>query len=84
MSDNPGSDGAGRSGTTGRGGNRGRFSGRGRDAPRPPPQVRRFTGKEDGLGDEYVYEHTDGREASDQYAVTTEELTRYTSTKYKT
>jgi hypothetical protein len=43
----------------------------------------KFTGKEEGLGDGFVYQHTDGREASDQYASTTEEIIRYVATKYK-
>jgi hypothetical protein len=31
----------------------------------------KFVGKEDGLGDEYVYQLTTGNKASDQYAKTT-------------
>jgi hypothetical protein len=47
------------------------------------PQPKKFTGKEEGLGDEYVYQHTEGRDATDQYSRTTEEIIRHTSTKYK-
>jgi hypothetical protein len=52
---------------------------------RPPeqPAAPKFIGKEDGLGNEYVYQLTTGNEASDQYAKTTEEIIRYLSTKYK-
>jgi hypothetical protein len=39
-------------------------------------------GKKKSLGDEFVYQHTDGRDASDQYSTTTEEIIRYSSTKY--
>jgi hypothetical protein len=68
-----------------RSGNRGRFNrDHGRDRPgQQRPQPKKFTGKEEALGDEYVYQHTDGRDATDQYARTTEEIIRYTSTKYK-
>ena len=83
MSSNPGSNDTGRPAVAGRGTNQGRFGGRGQDRSRVAPQVKRFTGKEESLGDEYIYEHTDGREASDQYSVTTDELIRYSSTKYK-
>ncbi len=63
-----------------RSGNRGnRFS---KELVQRPP-VKKFAGKEEGLGDEYVYQHTNGREASDQYAVTTEEIIRYIATKYR-
>jgi hypothetical protein len=47
------------------------------------PAAKKFTGKEDGLGDEFVYFYTSGREATDQFARTSEEVTRYCSTKYK-
>ena len=30
-----------------------------------------------------MYQHTSGREATDEYATTTEEIIRYSSTKYK-
>ena len=63
-----------------RGGNRGRFK-PSRAPVKPPPK--KFEGKEDGLGEEYVYEYTSGREATDQYTKTTEEIIRYSSTKYK-
>ena len=56
--------------------------GRGEDTPRRPQPVK-FTGKEDGLGDEFIYQLTSGRDATDQYARTTEEIIRYSSTKYK-
>jgi hypothetical protein len=56
------------------GGNRGRFT-RGSGGDRPQyqrPQLKKcFTGKEEGLGDEYVYQHTEGRDVTDQYACTT-------------
>jgi hypothetical protein len=61
--------------------NRGRNNSGSGESQKPPPQ--KFTGKEDSLGDEYVYQHTDGREASDQYASTTEEIIRYASTTKK-
>jgi hypothetical protein len=52
--------------------------------PQQQPQLnKKFVGKEDNLGDEYVYEYTVGREASDQYISTTEEIVRYWSTKLK-
>ena len=64
-------------------GNRGRCN-RGNSGDRPPTQKpKKFTGKEESLGDEFVYQHTDGRDATDQYARTTEEIIRYSSTKYK-
>jgi hypothetical protein len=66
-----------------RGGNRGRSNGSSQDAPqRPSLNLRHFTGKEAGLGDKYVYQYTDGREASDQYSATTEEIIRYSSSKF--
>jgi hypothetical protein len=43
----------------------------------------KFIGKEESLGNEFVYQHTDGRDASDQFTTTTEEIVRYSSTKYK-
>jgi hypothetical protein len=46
-----------------------------------PPK--KFAGKEEGLGDEFVYQHTDGRDATDQFTNSTEEIIRYSSTKYK-
>jgi hypothetical protein len=61
--------------------NRGRFNSGSGGSQKPPPK--KFIGKEESLGDEYVYQHTDGREASDQYASTTDEIIRYTSTSYK-
>ena len=63
-------------------GNRGRSNrGYGGDRSQQHPRPKKFTGKEEGLGDEYVYQHTNGRDATDQYARTTEELIRYTSIK---
>jgi hypothetical protein len=62
--------------------NRGRFN-RGSAGRSQRPPLRKFIGKEESLGDEYVYQHTEGRDASDQYASTTEEIIRYSSTKYK-
>jgi hypothetical protein len=65
---------------------RGRVPPRGTAGPTRPPQkpiIRKFVGKEESLGDEYVYQLTSGNEASDQYARTTEEIVRYTSTKFK-
>jgi hypothetical protein len=41
-----------------------------------------FVGREADLGSEYVYAYTDGRNASDQYTRTTEEIIRYASVKY--
>jgi hypothetical protein len=70
-----------RQGAQQRGGNRGRFKPTHR--PETKPQPKKFTGKEEGLGDEYVYQYTDGSEATDQYTTTTEEIIRYASTKYK-
>jgi hypothetical protein len=64
------------------GGGRGRSSSRGRDRLQRPPS-KKFVGKEESLGDEFVYQHTTGREASDQYTSTTDEIIRYTCTKYK-
>ena len=66
-----------------RGGNRGGKPNRGRDEAQQKPVTKRFVGKEESLGDEFVYQLTTGSEASDQYARTTEEIVRYTSTKYK-
>jgi hypothetical protein len=63
-----------------RGGSRGRFK---PQQQQLQPPVKKFVGKEEGLGDEFVYHYTDGREATDQYARTTEEIVRYVSTKYK-
>ena len=65
-----------------RGGNRGRFNRDGIDSG-SRPQAKKFVGKETELGDEFVYQHTSGRDASDQYARTTEEIVRYSSSKYK-
>jgi len=45
--------------------------------------MQKFIGKETELGDEFVYQHTAGRDASDQYTRTTEEIIRYSSSKYK-
>jgi hypothetical protein len=61
---------------TRRGGNRGRF--RLQHQPQQQ-QPKKFTGKEEDLGDKFVYQYTDGWEATDQYARTTEEIVRYTS-----
>jgi hypothetical protein len=60
-------------------------SGNARGQERAPqrPTIKKFIGKEGGLGDKYVYQLTSGTEASDQYARTTEEIIRYLSTKYK-
>lgn len=66
-----------------RGGNRGRFNNRNDDKAQRPPASKAFTGKEESLGGEFVYQHTNGREASDQYSTTTDEIIRYSSTKYK-
>ena len=65
------------------GANRGRFNrgGRGRDNSRRPPPTR-FVGKEESLGDTYVYQLVSGREATDQYSQTTNEIIRYTSLKF--
>jgi hypothetical protein len=71
----------------GRGGNRGRYPNRtgGSDnrSQQQHHKPKKFTGKEEALGDEFVYQHTEGRDATDQYARTTEEIIRYSSTKYK-
>jgi hypothetical protein len=56
------------------GGNRGRFQ---------MPQPKKFAGKEEGLGDEHVHQHTEGRDATDQHSLTTEEIIRCTSRKCK-
>lgn len=83
MNTNPGAEVSGRpaeENSQRRGGNRARSSGRGQERPQRP-QPKKFTGREESLG-EFVYQHTDGREASDQYSVTTEEIIRYSSTKY--
>ena len=66
-----------------RGGNRGGRQMNNRDTPQQRPSMKKFVGKEDGLGEEFVYQLTSGNEASDQYAKTTEEIIRFTSTKYK-
>jgi hypothetical protein len=76
------SRGTGNSTPSQRGGNRGRSTGSSQDRQQAP-QLKKFTGKEEGLGDEFVYQHTDGREASDQYASTTEEIIRYAATRFK-
>ena len=67
----------------GRGGNRGRFNRKSDRERSQRPQPKRFTGKEDGLGDQFVYQHTEGRDTTDQHAKTTEEIIRYSSTKHK-
>jgi hypothetical protein len=56
-----------------RGGNRGRSDGRSQDRPKAP-QLEKFTGKEESVEDEFVYQHTAGREPSDQYSTTTDEI----------
>jgi hypothetical protein len=67
-----------------RGGIHGRFKPANNKEANIKPQPKKFTGKEDGLGEEYyVYQYTNGREAMDQYTKTTEEIIRYVSTKYK-
>jgi hypothetical protein len=66
-----------------RGRNRGGSSQRGGKDKTLKPIQKGFTGKEENLGDEFVYQHTVGREASDQYSTTTDEIIRYSSTKYK-
>jgi hypothetical protein len=65
-----------------RGMNRARFNSRSEEKSQKQ-LPRRFTGKEESLGNEFVYQHTDGREASDQYSSTTDEIIQYSSTKYK-
>jgi hypothetical protein len=62
------------------GGNQGRFNNRTRDRVPPP---KKFAGKEEGLGDEFVYQHTDGRDATDQFTNSTDEIIWHCSTKYK-
>jgi hypothetical protein len=47
------------------------------------PQPKKFTGKEEGLGDEHVCQHTEDRDATDQCSRATEEIIRQTSTKCK-
>ena len=63
--------------------NQARFRNRSGDGALKAPQPKKFVGKEEGLGDEYVYQHAAGRDAADQFARTTEEIIRYTSTKHK-
>jgi hypothetical protein len=72
-----------RVGGRGRPSNRTGSQGRGGSTTPQRPVPRKFIGKEESLGDEFVYQHTDGREASDQYTTTTDEIVRYSSTKYK-
>mmetsp|Transcript_10500 Transcript_10500/g.17381 ORF Transcript_10500/g.17381 Transcript_10500/m.17381 type:complete len:245 (-) Transcript_10500:48-782(-) len=69
-------------GSRGGGRNRG-HKGRRHQTKSVPIQVKKFSGKEEGLGDEFVYQHTEGRDATDQYTRTTEEIICYSSTKYK-
>ena len=47
------------------------------------PATKKFVGKEEGLGDEFVYQVTSGSDASDQFTKTTEEIIRYSATKFK-
>jgi len=63
--------------------NRGRPDARSGDQSGQKPVSKTFTGKEEGLGAEYVYQLTLGTEASVQYARTTTKIIRYMSTKYK-
>jgi hypothetical protein len=63
--------------------NRGRSDSRSGDKAEQKPISKAFVGKEEGLGDEYVYQLTSGNEASVQYTRTTAEIVRFTSTKYK-
>jgi hypothetical protein len=67
--------------STQHGGNHGRFKAQAQQQQQPP--AKKFTGKEEGLGDEFIYQFTDGWEATDQYARMTKEIVRYVSTKYK-
>ena len=64
-----------------RGGNRGRSNSR--SGVPQMPLLKKFIGKEEGLGDEFVYEHTEGHLACDQFQTTTEEIIRYSSIKFK-
>jgi hypothetical protein len=47
------------------------------------PQPKKFTGKEEGLGDEHVCQHAEGRDVTDQHSRTIEEIIRHASTKCK-
>ena len=47
------------------------------------PATKKFVGREEGLGDVFVYQITSGSDASDQYTKTTEEIIRFSATKYK-
>ena len=47
------------------------------------PHGPKFTGKEAGLGDEYIYSYTEGPQAGNQYRKTTDEIIRYVGGKYK-
>ena len=47
------------------------------------PATKKFVGREEGLGDAFVYQITSGSDASDQYTKTTEEIIRFSATKYK-
>ena len=58
-----------------RGGKRGnRQGGTSQEEPHTKPPAKKFTGKEDGWQEEFVYQLTSGNEASNQYARTTKEL----------
>jgi Reverse transcriptase (RNA-dependent DNA polymerase) len=67
----------------GRNRSKGGGSGPRRTESSPKPATKKFVGKEEGLGDEFVYQVTSGSDASDQFAKTTEEIIRFTATKYK-
>jgi hypothetical protein len=61
-----------------RGGDQGRFNGRGQDGAQKP-QPKKFTDKEESLGDEFFFQHTDDRKTSDQHATTKAEITTWFS-----
>uniref|UniRef100_A0A6U5LIK2 Uncharacterized protein n=1 Tax=Grammatophora oceanica TaxID=210454 RepID=A0A6U5LIK2_9STRA len=46
------------------------------------PATPKFTGKEAGLGEEFVYSLTEGPQAGNQYRKTTDEIIRYCGVKY--
>ena len=58
-------------------------SGQPRGESSPKPAAKKFVGREEGLGDTFVYQITSGSDASDQYTKTTEEIIRFSATKYK-